>query len=286
MEDVGAHVPASFQRAVPLHDFEAFALSCRTRQQFHQLLNRLHALVPYKNLICSWGYPSSASLGFVLNHSFPREFVRWYLTKGMLWKSPVFQEWLQTKRTQMWLDVARHRKAQFDPEVLERVERWHLQYMLCGGLINDGLFVGFAVSFASEQSCRKCQERFDITVPILCKALRCAYPRPLLTSREITILQRRAMGEIIKQIASEEGIADRTVRMHLGRIKKKLYTDDVVNAVMIANNSGMFDQTWKRRESDKPSHSVTARTGVRTLRILERSMLLVPVSNPLSQENA
>jgi hypothetical protein len=101
MKDDRTYLPASFQPAAPVHDFEAFALKCRTPKQFHELLNRLHAFIPYKNLICSWGYPSSATLGFVFNHSFPREFVRWYLTKGMLWKSPVFQEWLQTKRTQV-----------------------------------------------------------------------------------------------------------------------------------------------------------------------------------------
>jgi hypothetical protein len=33
--------------------------------------------------------------------------------------------------------------------------------------------------------------------------------------------------------------------MHLQRIKKKLYTDDLVNAVVIAVRSGMLDQTWK-----------------------------------------
>jgi predicted transcriptional regulator len=53
------------------------------------------------------------------------------------------------------------------------------------------------------------------------------------------------MGELIKQIAAAQGISDRTVRMHLQRIKKKLYTDDLVNAVVIAVKSGMLDQTWK-----------------------------------------
>ena len=48
------------------------------------------------------------------------------------------------------------------------------------------------------------------------------------------------MGEIIKQIARAEGITDRTVRMRLQRIKKKLYTDDLVNAVVIAVRSGMI----------------------------------------------
>ena len=47
------------------------------------------------------------------------------------------------------------------------------------------------------------------------------------------------MGEITKQIASAEGISERTVREHLQHIKRKLYTDDLVNAVAIAVKTGM-----------------------------------------------
>ena len=53
------------------------------------------------------------------------------------------------------------------------------------------------------------------------------------------------MGELLKQIAAAQGISERTVRMHLQRIKKKLYTDDLVNAVVIAVRSGMLDRVWK-----------------------------------------
>jgi DNA-binding NarL/FixJ family response regulator len=75
--------------------------------------------------------------------------------------------------------------------------------------------------------------------------LRQSCPRPLLTAREQAILDHRAMGDLIKQIASAQGISERTVRMHLQRIKKKLYTDDLVNAVVIAVSSGMLDRVWK-----------------------------------------
>ena len=272
--------------AAAFHDFETLAFKCRTPKQFHELLNRLQALIPYRNLICSWGYPASGNLGFVFNHSFPVEFVRWYLTKGMLQKSPVFQEWLRTKRTQVWLDVARSQKAQFDPEVLERVERWHLQHMLCGGSVTHDLFLGFAVNMGSQQSCHAHLERFDMVMPIVSQALKRASPRPLLSSRETGILQSCAMGEKINRIATGEGIAIRTVRMHLERIKKKLYTDDLVNAVMIASKSGMLDQTWKEWHwpSEKASHPTTERVGVRTHGTLALPIVLVPVQDHLPRE--
>ena len=72
-----------------------------------------------------------------------------------------------------------------------------------------------------------------------------AYPRPLLSSRETSVLERRSLGEVIKQIAVAEGITDRTVRMHLQRIKKKLYADDLVNAVVIADKMGMIGRSSK-----------------------------------------
>ena len=60
------------------------------------------------------------------------------------------------------------------------------------------------------------------------------------------MLKRRAMGEIVKQIAVAEGISERTVREHLQHIKRKLYTDDLVNAVVIAVKSGMLLSPWKK----------------------------------------
>lgn len=76
-------------------------------------------------------------------------------------------------------------------------------------------------------------------MPALVGASQRAYPRTLLTKRETSILERRAHGQIAKQIAANESISERTVRAHLTRIKKKLYTNDLVNAVVIALRSGM-----------------------------------------------
>ena len=50
----------------------------------------------------------------------------------------------------------------------------------------------------------------------------------------------RAIGQIAKQIAAAEGISEPTVREHLEKIKRKLCTDDLVNAVVIAVKTGML----------------------------------------------
>jgi hypothetical protein len=50
-------------------------------------------------------------------------------------------------------------------------------------------------------------------------------------------------------------MTDRTVRMHLQRIKRKLFTDDLINAVVIVARSGMIRWDRPRRARD------TARRG-------------------------
>ena len=233
----------SSHRAISLRTLKAAASQCRTPKQFRKLLDSLQIIIPYEKLAVSWGYPSSTTICYVFNHSFPPEFLRWYLATGALWKSPMFREWLRTRRVLMWCDVAKRLKAQFDPEMLKRVEQAHLQYSLCGGYASPDRFVWFNAAMASEQSGRAHLKPFEVIVPWLVKASQRAYPRTLLTKREIAILRRRAMGELSKQIAVEEEISDRTVRMHLQRIKKKLFTNDLVNAVVIACKSGMLDET-------------------------------------------
>ncbi len=158
----------SSQDAVSLQELKASAFRCRTPKQFRTLLNSLQTVLPYQNLFCGWGYPANAAIGFFYNHSYPREFMRWYLTKGMLRDGPVFHEWLRTNKAQVTVDVMRHMAIQFDPELLERVERLNLQYTLGGGLLTQDHWVFFAVNMDSEQSCRTYLKRFQVLVPMLC----------------------------------------------------------------------------------------------------------------------
>jgi hypothetical protein len=201
----------SSRDTVSLKELEALADRCRTPKQFRELLSSLENLLPYRKLVCGWGYPPG-SIGFVFNHSFPVEFVRWYLTKGMLQRAPVFQEWLRTRKTEIWFDAAQRLKDRYDPELLERILKFNLEYSLSGGLVSQDLWVHFTVNMGSYESCQTYLKRFQSLVPILCRALKRACPRPLLTERERVILERRAMGEIIKQIAAAQGISERTVR--------------------------------------------------------------------------
>lgn len=244
------NLPIPFSDLKAFQELKAEARRCHTPKQFRALLERLHGFIPYKKFACSWGHPSRTTIRFVFNHSFPPEFLRWYLSTGALWKSVMFQEWLRTKKALMWCDVAKRLKHQFDPEMVRRVHQAGLQYSLVGGFANRDRYVWFNAAMASEKAGRGYLKQFNAIVPALVEASQRAYPRSLLTKRETAILERRAMGQITKQIATAEGISERTVREHLQQIKKKLFTDDLVNAVVIALKSGMLLPTAKKGASE------------------------------------
>ncbi len=233
------------QGEMSLDDLERLTDRCRSPKQLRALLDRVQTFLPYQSLVCGWGYRSHPTIGVIFNHGYPVEFLRWYLSKGLLWKGPVFQEWLRTEKAQVYDDVQKRLKDQFDPELRRRARKFNLQHSIAGGLIRKDLWIFFALSMDSAKTCRAHLELFQSIAPMLAKALKRACPRPLLSNRELAVLERRAMGESLKVIAASKGITERTVRFHLQRIKRKLYTDDLVNAVVIAVRSGMLEQTWK-----------------------------------------
>ena len=230
----------SSDRGAALAELKTEARRCQTPKQFRELLKHLRAFIPYSKFAGSWGYPSRTTVRFIFNQGFSRDLIRWRLTTGALWTSPLFQEWLRTKRTILWCDAVKRLKAQFDPELLRRMKQAGAQYALCGGFASPDYYVLFAAAMPSAASGRAHLKQFESIVPLLVQASQRAYPRGLLTKRETAVLERRAMGEITKQIGLAEGISERTVREHFQHIKKKLYTDDLLNAVVIAVKSGML----------------------------------------------
>jgi DNA-binding CsgD family transcriptional regulator len=240
------------REAVSLQELKAEAGRCHTPGQFGELLQNLRTLIPYEKFAGIWGHPSQI-IRFMFYHDIPIDLIRWRLTTGALWTSPIFKEWLETNRSVLWCDAVKRLRADFDPELLLRMEKAGLQYMLCGGSASKERFVMFAAAMPSEESGRAHLEQFDSVVSFLVEASQRAYPRALLTQRETAILERRAKGEITKQIAAAERISERTVREHLHNIKKKLYTDDIVNAVVIAVKGGIVLPHWKKgMKGDSP----------------------------------
>ena len=184
-----------------------------------------------------WGYPKRTTLRFIFNQGFPTDLLRWHLTTGAFWKSPLFTHWLEDNRAVLWSDAVK--EFNLDPEAKKQMEQAGVQHSLMGGVASDKYFVLFAADMETAKCGRLYLSQFEAVLPDMVEASQRAYPRNLLTLKETTILARRVQGEVQKQIAAHEGISERTVRGHLDRIKRKLYTTDLVNAVVIAVRSGL-----------------------------------------------
>ncbi len=241
------HEPVQTPRAesAPSREaFEKYARTCRTPRQFKRLLILLRTLIPYQSLVCAWGYPYTYRIMNVLSLGYPRAFLRWYFSEGMLPKDPVFAEWLRTREPLLWGQIARKFPDRFDRQYLRKVQEYQLLWSLGGGTIekNDhdvGCY--FVLPMASEEEGCWCLKLFGELLPYLTHAFERSYPRGMLTERERAVLKLRTQGHQVKSIAAELHISPRTVKMHVEGIKKKLYTDDLLNAVVIALKLGMIE---------------------------------------------
>ena len=61
----------------------------------------------------------------------------------------------------------------------------------------------------------------------------------LLTSRELEVLRYVITGMLNKQIALKLDIAEKTVKVHRGRIMEKLRVDSVADLVRLAEKAGI-----------------------------------------------
>lgn len=231
-----------------LQTWKIAAGRCSSPAQFRRRLNRLRSFIPFKHFLCVWGYPSDNAIHFVFNHGFPEALLRWYLTKKLIWRGAMYREWLRTNRSQVSSKVWIRRKKYLDPNVLEQAEKYNAMCLLAGGIKSRGLSIFCVMSMDSDETCRVFLKHFESVIPVLAQEFRRACSRPLLSNREATILEHRTLGKIPKEIARDEGISEGTVREHLQNVKRKLFTNDLVNAVVIAIRNGMLIHT--RTEQD------------------------------------
>ena len=227
---------------MPLAGFGRAALRCHTPTQFRALLKSLRTIIPYNRACASWGHPVQSSLRYILNADFPLDLISWYLGTGTQWRSPLYREWLTTNEPFLWSDAAARFKGRIDPEHFRRVVEAGVQHSLLGGVANleKDYYVLFILDMGTEAAARQSMQMFKDVLPSIVQASQQSYPDNLLSKREIRILERRMLGEIVKQIADEEGITQRTVSAHLTHIKRKLHTNDLINAVVIALRTGMM----------------------------------------------
>ena len=166
-----------------LAEFKAEARKCRSPRQFRHLIENLRGVVPYQKLGGACGDPTQSSLQYVFNFGIPAAYLRWFLSTGSLWTSPVFREWQRTKRTVMVFDVVKCSKTDFNPELVKQYKQAGLYHAMCGGRAGANHFVYFVVAMSDARSARIHRKQFDAILPSLVEASQRAYHGSLLTKR-------------------------------------------------------------------------------------------------------
>jgi len=67
-----------------------------------------------------------------------------------------------------------------------------------------------------------------------------------LTARERQVMSLVTAGLMNKQVASEIGISERTVKIHRGHVMRKMATESLADLVLIAESLGV---RWRRRNT-------------------------------------
>jgi FixJ family two-component response regulator len=67
----------------------------------------------------------------------------------------------------------------------------------------------------------------------------------LLTPREFEVMQLVVTGMLNKQIASELGIAEKTIKVHRGRVMKKLGIVSVADLVRLVETAQVAFPGWR-----------------------------------------
>ncbi|MGE5213265.1 MAG: response regulator transcription factor, partial [Nitrospirota bacterium] len=65
----------------------------------------------------------------------------------------------------------------------------------------------------------------------------------LLTPREFEVMQLVVMGKLNKQVAAELGTAEKTIKVHRGRVMKKLGIASVAELVRLVETAGIASLT-------------------------------------------
>ena len=64
--------------------------------------------------------------------------------------------------------------------------------------------------------------------------------RPLLTTRQLDVLQSAARGRTYRETAEELGISPQTAKIHRKRIMRRLREDNMLSAVLVALRLGVL----------------------------------------------
>ncbi|MBI5745829.1 MAG: hypothetical protein HZA13_02370 [Nitrospirae bacterium] len=182
----------------------------------------------------------------VIHIDYPEQFLRWYVSNGVLKKDPCFHEWLKEGRCQILSDVASRSRNKFDKEYLARIKEFKLENSLIGGVagIHEKRIGYFSLTMNSYEECKSYLKIFENLLPVLYEGLKNRYQddpanhhsnyNTHLTEKEKEILRWRSLGYDQKEVALKINASPRMVKEYLNRIRKKLNAKNEIHAISIA----------------------------------------------------
>ena len=182
----------------------------------------------------------------VIHIGYPEQFLRWYVSNGMLKKDPCFHEWLKEGRCQVLSGVAKRCQKKFDKECLAKIKEFKLENSLVGGVagIHEKRIGYFSLTMNSYEECTGYLKVFENLLPVLYEGLKNRYQddpanhhssyNAHLTDKEKEILRWRSLGYDQKEVALKINASPRMVKEYLNRIKNKLKANNEIHAISIA----------------------------------------------------
>lgn len=188
----------------------------------------------------------------LISIGYPEQFLRWYVSNGMLKKDACFHEWLKEGRCQILSDVASRCRNKFDKECLAKIKEFKLENSLVGGIvgIHEKRIGYFTLTMNSYEECKSYLKVFENLLPILYEGLKNRYQddpanhqsnyHTQLTDKEKNILRWRSLGYDQKEIALRINLSSRMVKEYLCRIRNKLKAKNEIHAISIAIRRGLI----------------------------------------------
>ncbi|WP_303909101.1 helix-turn-helix transcriptional regulator [Thiohalomonas denitrificans] len=221
---------------------------------FRRLMSRVGLLLPYQAGLAAVAHSRGSGETNELkiaNVDYPAEYLNELAKKGLVEKDPVVNENFKTFRLQYWGDTFKRTKRLDEAgPVFSLAEDFGFSGVRSGigyahGVRNAKGTEGSFFCWHGLHRSRRTEEILRLIVPhlheALCRAVVRANESLPLTPRELEVLKWLSLGKSTWDISVILGIAERTVKFHVGNLLEKLDASTRAHAVAVASARGWID---------------------------------------------
>jgi len=240
----------SKQDTIYLLELVYFSIHCEDRKDVVRLVNKLIYLMSYEFAICALGTINEKGLlqfYEVINISYPKDWVNTYLNKKYYQIDPIVKENFNKFNLQYWADT--YKKIHPSKDLLSLKEKFGLKRGYSFGLRDLKWSGGSLFSISGQYLEHHIRTETILTYALpyfhqtLVRILDQDHVKrvPVLSPREIEILNWLKSGKTNSDIANILKISERTVEFHVKNITKKLNANNRIHAVAVAIGQGLIE---------------------------------------------